>query len=101
MHITLSPVRAESPRDLTRRGDTLVVDGETFDFGFIEEGSVLPCDAVGGNWLLSDVERKDGILHLTVMLPHGKNAPQETLFPVPLHVTTDGPIALPPYGDAQ
>lgn len=101
MYITFSPVRSDTPRTLVRHGDTLSVDGETFDFGFLQEGDVLPRAAVTGDWLGSDIERKAGSLHLTVVLPHGMHAPDETLFPDPRHLTGDGPVELPPYGDLE
>jgi hypothetical protein len=59
----------------------------------------LPRAAVTCAWLASDIERIDGALHLTLILPHGANAPRDTLFPTPLHLATDGPVDLPPYGD--
>ena len=99
MHIVLTPQRSDMPVRLERFGDTLVVNGETFDFSEIPEGAILPRDAVIGGWLASDIERKDGALHLTMIVPHGPRAPHETLFPAPLHLTEDGPVALPPYGD--
>ena len=101
MYIALSPVRSDIVRTLIRRGDTLIVNGEPFDFTALQEGDILPLDAVEGNWLGSAIERRGGDLHLTVILPHGVNAPAETLFPAPLHLTEDGPVDLPPYGDQK
>jgi hypothetical protein len=45
------------------------------------------------------VERIDGELYLTMILPHGPAAPTETLFPATV-IATDGPVPLPPYARA-
>lgn len=95
MHTTLSPVRGNAPRSLSRQGAILTVDGIPFDFSLLGEGDSLPPEAVAGGWLVSDVVRNDGVLHLTVALPHASVAPPETLFPKPLHVTEDGSVDLP------
>ena len=97
MIINFCPVGDLTPITLEKQGDTLIVNGEAFDFSFLSDGDTLPQDAVSGDWLASDVVRTDGDLHLTARLPHGQNAPEETRFPAPITVTQDGPIALPPY----
>jgi hypothetical protein len=97
MKISLTPVRLDKELTLSRKGDVLEINGEAFDLSGIPEGARLPAGAVTCEWLASDIERINGALHLTLILPHGANAPQETTFPAPLDVTEDGPIELPPY----
>lgn len=97
MHITLSPSYSGEPLTLAREGSALIINGERFDFGPLKEGDVLPRADVACDMLESDVTRIDGVLHLTLRLPYGEGAPQETRFPEPLLVTQDGDIALPPY----
>lgn len=97
MHITLSPVRSDMPLRLERHGDTLVFNGESLDLSPIPDGATLPAAATGCPWIAGDVDRRDGALHLTLVLPHGADAPPETLFPAPLMLVADGPVALPPY----
>jgi hypothetical protein len=99
MHISFSPVRSDERLDLAVDGDVLTVNGEGVDFSPVDEGDTLPREAVPVEWLCSDVERINGDLHLTVILPHGPVAPPETLFPASV-VVTDGPVPLPPYGEA-
>ena len=101
MHITLSPVRSDDTLTLHRSGEVLTVNGADCDFGPLPEGAVLPRAAVGCDWLASDVTRTGGVLHLTLSLPHGPDAPPGTLFPAPMVVTEDGPVALPAHGPAQ
>lgn len=103
MHITLTPQRRDDQLTLHRQGDTLIINGVDFDLTPLPEGGVLPRAAVGCDWLASDITRIDGQLHLTLILPHGLvpwPAPPEAqavLFPAPVTVTEDGPIALPIY----
>ena len=97
MHITLSPVFCADPLTLQCAGDVLTVNGEVFDFTRLPEGATLPQAAVDCRWLASDIHRIDGVLHLTLILPHGANAPEETRFPKVLTLSADGPVPLPPY----
>jgi hypothetical protein len=51
-------------------------------------------------WITGDVSRVSGEICLSLLLPHGANAPEETRFPaaysIPL-IIADGPVPLPPY----
>ena len=103
MQINLTPVRCDDTLSLACRGDVLVINGVDYDFGPLPEGAVLPRDAVACEWLASDVTRHGGVLHLTLILPHGPilyPPPLEALpvlFPAPVLVTEDGPVTLPLY----
>jgi hypothetical protein len=98
MNITLSPQRRDDgPLTLSRQGDVLTINGTAYDFSQLPDGATLPREAVECQWLVSDVERIGGVLHLTLLLPHGGTAPEATRFPAPLTVTDNGPITLPPY----
>ncbi|MDR5651796.1 hypothetical protein [Ruixingdingia sedimenti] len=97
MRITLAPQRSDDRLDLHRAGDVLTINGTAHDFGALAEGAVLPRAAVGCDSLVSDVTRQGGVICLTLILPHGAVAPEATLFPAPLEIAADGPVALPPY----
>lgn len=94
MNISFSPMRREGALNLLKSGDILTINGEVFDFSEILDGATLPQEAVDCIWLASDVARIDGVIHLVLILPHGTEAPQETLFPQPV-IAMDGPIAVP------
>lgn len=95
MHITLSPVRMDEPLTVSRTGDTLTPNGETFDFSALPEGGTLPAEAIVSDWIVGPVSRVNGELHLTLRLPHGANPSRAVAFPEPLTVLEDGPIPLP------
>ncbi|NUB46817.1 hypothetical protein GEU84_020750 [Fertoebacter nigrum] len=95
MHITLTPMRRDDRLTLERAGDTLTINGVAYDLSAIPEGATLPRAAVACDWLASDITRTGGVLHLALILPHGPDAAQATLFPAPLLLEADGPVALP------
>lgn len=97
MQISFAPTRSEARLQLHKSGDSLRINDELFDFSGIPEGATLPRRAVSCSWLASDVERIDGQIRLTLILPHGPKAPSETLFPERLDRVPDGPVAVPPH----
>lgn len=97
MKINLSPVRADQPIAVERQGDSLIIDGEVFDFSVIPEGAVLPASAISCPHFLDTVTRVDGVLELTLRLPYGATCPPETCFPTPIVDPANGPVSLPPY----
>lgn len=97
MIISFTPMRRDNALELHKSGDTLTINGEPFDLSGVPDGATLPQAAVQCDMLASDIERIDGQLHLTLILPHGPNAPQDTLFPQTRTLTADGPVALPTY----
>lgn len=101
MKITLSPARKDEILTVFKSGDALTLNGEVFDFGPLDEGETLPADAIESEWITGDVTRTDGVLRLTLRLPHGANAPEETRFPEPIIDPPDGEIALPPYSNPE
>jgi len=107
MQISFSPFRSDAALTLSRQGDVLTIDGADLDFGPLPEGAVLPREAVNCDWLASEVTRIDGVIHLTLLLPHGPipwPAPPEAhavTHPEPILVTADGPILLPSYNPGE
>lgn len=101
LHITFSPMRHDDTLKLARKGDTLVINGEPFDFADLPEGGSLPVDAIASVWFAGPVQRLNGVLQFALILPHGRPAPEATLFPAPVTVTADGPIDVPPYSTEE
>lgn len=95
MHISFSPMRRNDVLAVTKVGDVLTINGETLDLSALPDGATLPAGAVTCKWITGPIERIDGEIHLTLILPHGPNPPPEVAFPDPITVSTDGPITLP------
>ena len=95
MIVTFSPIRMDAGLSLVRRGDRLVVNGESFDFADLPDGGTLPREAIASDWFAGDVTRRDGRLHIPVLLPIRANAASAARFPQPVTKDTDGAIRLP------
>jgi len=109
MHINFSPTSEFIKIAASLYGNVLTINEYatdesplaeyTLDFAPLTEGATLPEGATGCPWISGSVTRVGGTLHLTLILPHGSDAPYESRFPEPITVTQDGPIALPPYDE--
>lgn len=97
MKISLSPQRRDEPLKLERYGDVLIINGVRFDFSPLQENDILPRAAVDCAWIVSDIKRRNGVLELTLILPHGRNAPLNTRFPTAIIDPPDGLVQLPRY----
>jgi hypothetical protein len=101
MKINLSPQRRDDTLTVVKQGDVLTINATEYDFSVIPDGATLPKDATDCEWLASDIERIDGVLNLTLLLPHGANAPMETRFPQPIINPDDGELPLPIYNEVE
>lgn len=90
MHITLSPQFRTAPLILNRAGSVLTFDGLPTDLASYALDEMAPHD-----WIVGQPALVEGVWHVEIILPHGADAPEETRFPAPLHLTADGPVTLP------
>jgi len=95
MTINLSPQRRDDTLSVTKSGDVLTINGTAYDFTQVPDGGLLPRDAVECPWLASNVERVNGELVLTLLLPHGANASEARRFHAPLIDVPDGEVEFP------
>ncbi len=95
MQITFTPLRCDADLVLERAGDCLVINGQSHDFTDVEEDTPLSFETHGIPWIMSDVIRRDGLLHLTMMLPYGADMAQHPPQKVTLNIEADGPVILP------
>lgn len=96
MRISFSPQRRDDALVLEKsNGDHLRINGELFNFNPLNNGDVIPAGVVPSDWIVGPVERIDGEIHLTLILPHGPNPSRAVAFPEAITVTEDGPIEVP------
>lgn len=95
MNIAFSPQHRDDVLSVSKQGDVLTINGESFDFSIFPDGATIPAGAVPCEWIVGPVERIDGEIRLTLILPVGPNPSSEEAFPEPITVTVDGPISLP------
>lgn len=95
MIVHLAPQRHDGELRLSKSGDVLTVNDDSFDFSGLPEGATIPLGEVPCEWIVGPVHRIDGKLHLTILLPCGANASAARRFPAPIIDPADGSIALP------
>lgn len=96
MRISFSPQRRDDGLVLEKSsGDRLRINGELFNFNTLSDGDIIPSGVVPSEWIVGPVERIDGEVRLTIILPHGPNPSHAVAFPEPITVTDDGLIAVP------
>ncbi|SOE48116.1 hypothetical protein [Orrella dioscoreae] len=95
MNIHLTPQLSDRQVTVERDGDALTIDGRRFDFSGVTEGATLPESAIDCDVILGPVERIDGVLHVTLLLPHGAEASQAARFPAPINNPPNGPVEFP------
>ncbi|HEJ4559488.1 hypothetical protein [Pseudomonas aeruginosa] len=99
MLITLSPYlplpESDEHLSLSRTGDVLTVNGQSFDFTPLPEGGELPAEAIGSEWFAGPVLRRAGRLELILRFPLAIDASAAARFPEPLLIEADGPVELP------
>lgn len=95
MHISFSPQRRDDEMTVSKSGDALTINGEAFDFSSLPDGGTIPPQIVPCEWISGPVERVDGELLLTLILPHRPSPSEAVAFPQPITVTEDGAVAIP------
>ena len=95
MKINLSPQRRDDTLTVIKQGDTLTINGTDYDFTDLPDGGTLPADAVDCEFVIGSVDRVNGELELTLLLPHGPNATEAARFPEPIIDPADGEVELP------
>jgi hypothetical protein len=95
MIIKLVPQIRNDTLQVTKVGNTLVVNGEIFDFSLMTEGATLPRSAIRAEWFVGDVDMEQGELVLTMLLPIPWNYSPEQALPSDLVDVPDGAVALP------
>ncbi len=72
-------------------GDMYTINGEEFDFSQLLDGEVLPQEAVGSEFIMSDVKREGTELNFTYLRAYveDETATQEDRFPPQLDNTGD------------
>ena len=95
MKINLSPQRRDDTLTVFKQGDILTINGTDYDFTDLPDGGTLPAEAVDCEYVIGSVDRVNGELELTLLLPHGPNASEAARFPEPIINPADGEVELP------
>ena len=95
MHISLSPIRSDAALVAHKRGDSLTLNGAVYDFAPLPDGATLPASAINCEFIGGPAERINGVLHITLLLPHGAGASEAARYPVPIINPPDGKLEIP------
>jgi len=95
MHIILIPQRRDDTLMLSREGDVLIINEEAYDFSQVPDGATLPASAIDSEFIVHEVQRIDGVLYITIILPHGADASEAARFPAPIIDPPNGVVELP------
>ncbi|WOE85858.1 hypothetical protein [Aeromonas veronii] len=105
MKIYLSPRRMDNTlKSVSVSGRKIFINDECFDFSCMNNGDVIPAEAILSEYINHDIEMVDGCIVAVITIPHGQSAPRETIFPSafsePL-IITSGSVNLPPYDEER
>jgi hypothetical protein len=92
----LSPVPGTDPQlELSVAGSILTLNSVDYDFSALQDGAYLPLTALPCEVFSGPARREGGEIILELLFPCKEGASEAARFPVPIHVTVDGPVALP------
>ena len=95
MIIQLSPQINGKNLVVSKKGDSLTINGESFNFTPLSEGSILPASAVDSDFITGTLTRQNGQLMITILMPILADAGEEARFPAPIVNPPDGYIKFP------
>lgn len=78
-----------------KSGDSLIINGEVFDFSPLNDGELLPTYAIQSTMFADNVERIDGVLKVTIRMPISMELYTIGGIPELLENVPDGPLDLP------
>lgn len=93
--ITLSPQRRDDTLEVSVDGERLIINGQIFDFATLPDGVTVPAAEISHPFIIGDVNKVDGAIEITLILPLGIRASESQKFPEVIEVSTSGPVALP------
>lgn len=96
MQITFTPIRSDEAMTVSVSGDVLTLNGQTADFGFLNEGDTIPASAVNSPWIVGrEIKKESGEIHIMVCVPYpGGVALNETVS------VSSGAVNLPTWSQA-
>lgn len=95
MLIKLSPQRRDDTLTVVKSGDVLTINGDELDLSAIPDGATVRDAWQLHSFLTGEIQRVNGEIEITFILPHGPNPSQSVAFPEPIVNPSDGTIELP------
>lgn len=95
MHISFSPQVRDDTLAVVKNGDKLIINGESFNFTTLPDGATIPFGDIPCEWIIGTVDRIDGEIHITLLLPIPFFPEPWQAFPEPLDNVPNGPVDMP------
>lgn len=78
-----------------KRGDSLIINGDEFDFSPLLEGERIPMNAIQSDFMAGAVERHNGVLIIPIRLPISELLADTVGIPGDIIDAPDGLLDLP------
>lgn len=82
MRVFFSPQRRDDALNISATGDVLTVNFQAFDFSQLQNGDLLPQEAIASEWFAGPVTREGGEVRVKLIKPHGASPTHDEAFPV-------------------
>ena len=76
-------------------GSTVTVQGEEYDLSLLEDGDILPPDAINNEFFPEPISRVGNTISLTLLMPIRRGAAESARFPAPVVMEADGVVPVP------
>lgn len=80
-------------------GDVITINGDKLDLSSMQDGDVIEDGATDCLFVQGAIRKVAGMVQIALLFPCRPGAGKDARFPVPILVSADGPVALPPNGD--
>ena len=81
MRVSFAPQRRDDALNISASGDVLTVNGQQFDFSQLQNGDLLPQEAIASEWFAGPVTRESGEVRVKLIRPHGPYPSAADAFP--------------------
>ena len=95
--INFTPRFSDTKLEMSKSGETLIINGVDVDFSDMPDGADCPAKAIESDFVSGGISKIDGAVHMTIIMPyiHTDDIPESVLYPSALIVEQDGRIPLP------
>lgn len=96
MIIHLVPQGRLDTIEIVKDGDVLTINGDVIDLSSMPDGATLPAPAIDNKWIVGQIDRIDGAIHINVICPYRERGGHVDT-PPSIIDPPDGPVNLPKY----
>lgn len=92
--IALSPQLSNAALQLVKNGNMLTINGNSYDFSHMNNGDMIPPEAISDPNIIGAISKENGVVKLTILMPYSNpDADESVTFPEPIVMDVDGELA--------